>query len=320
MRRPFLALTVALFQAMPAAAAAQVFLPDTSALTDEQRRQALERVVELERLRLEGETEEYVRRIDALDPEGYLAQCRPMDAEEQRFAASENLPEMQLALGDPVLDILRDYPGYFLNQYGRADNFSGSLNSAQMMRLSVDLGGVVIRSRSGGMGNVVNSFIATSNSKKLYSLSFYDQQCPLVLDEALVRANRIEDQLLDAGFVRDAGRPSLSGVESYGTAQTSEELADWDVARGALAIAPRRFGTVTSYWSRGDEVASVTVHNWGKYADAQMEARYGAAFSRNVHEVDGTGRKYGVSLRLSNSSMRQQDRQAARNGVESAPR
>lgn len=290
---------------LPAPLAAQVIGLNTSDLSDEDYARVMAEVAETVRLLQEGETEEVVRRMDALDPEGFHAQCRPADGEEQRFAQSADLPEMTVRLGDPARPILAQFPQYFPYESSKKSDYLYSLSSSQKMRIAIDLDGVVIRSNTGGMGNVANDFSVSSDAEKIQSLEFYDQQCPLVLDDALARAQALEAQLLEAGFTLRPDRPRLLAAETFGPESgTSAEFASWEDARADLAVAPRLYAQVSSAWVRGDERALVSVHNWGGYRDPERDERF-PGLALNVFEIDGTFRKYGVSFYLIDHAIRQ---------------
>ena len=304
MKRSLIAANVAALIAaiLPTGAAGQIYLaPDATEraakLTPEQIREALERAAE------------YDRQSD-------MGQCRPMDGEEQRFAASEALPEMELALGASLADLAARFPVYF--QHDSALDTTSF--SAQKMRLSINLGGETIRMTTGGMHNLVTVINATYHSRQIYSLSVYHQQCALRISVALERATALEEQLQRAGFTSREGHPRLLAAEEFGRSGRREmPLANWLEAQEQMIIAPRIFSSVRSVWTRGPQEAHVIVHNWGGAPNPEGAARMGPIAEQSVFERDGTGRKYGVELSLRHLTLFDEDFDAHAGMVETGP-
>ena len=240
---------------------------------------------------------ERLRELFMKDPQRDFAQCAPSDGEQRRFAASEQLPLVEIAIGDSLDRLVERFPEYF--PFYRPGSMIEP--SDQMMRLSLDIGGERIVSKTGGMHNVATFVGANFRLGQIYSIEFYDQQCPLSLSEAMVRARALEAKLVAAGFERE---PALIAAEDYG-ALSSDRLPGWEEGELALSETPRRYAFVSSRWIRGAQTAAVSIWNWGA---AKSEPIFGqmqavSPLSGSIFELDGTGRKYGIQFRLSDEAL-----------------
>lgn len=259
---------------------------------------------------------EGLARMEAYEQRSDMGQCRPMDGEQSRFAASQSLPEMEISLGAVVPDLAAHFPVYFQRESAEETIYVTS----QMMRLAIDLGGETIHMTTGGMHNVITRMNSTYESRQVYSLAAYDQQCALPLGVAIARAVALEAQLQRAGFTAMEDRPRLFAVEEFGRSPRRElALSNWDQAQGQLAVTPRIFSSVSSIWVRGQEQARVVLYNWGAAPDPEGVALIGPDAERSVFERDDTGRKFGVELSLSHLTMLEDDLAAHSNQVETKP-
>ena len=246
----------------------------------------------------EASLREKLRELFLRDAQSDFAQCAPLDGEAKRFAASEDLPLIEISLGnrlDALTEGSRDYFGSY--QTGDMQAFTND-----MMRISVDVGAERILSKTGGMHNVVTMIDASYGENRIHSIEFYDQQCPLALQVALERAHALEAKLTSAGFERE---PALIAREEYGD-YSPETLPNWQEGAAALDQTPRVVAAVSSRWSRGGQEATVTVWNWGApkpkppFIDLLRDM---PEVPGSVFELDDTGRKYGVQFRISEDSI-----------------
>lgn len=226
-----------------------------------------------------------------------MAQCALEDGEARRFATTDGLPLIEIAIGDD-LHRLAATAG---DQFAASALRNGTLVDSRMKRLSVSIGGERRIVRTGGMSNVAVLIQGDMAENRIHRIDLYDQQCAVGLAVAMERAASLEATLKKAGFRRARG---LSGARHYGDF-TPIQYRNWKAAQESLAATPRRIGIVSSRWTKDSQTADVSVHNWGAEApktvlERDVTARLGPL---SVFEADGTGRKYGIQFSLSDDAL-----------------
>lgn len=229
-----------------------------------------------------------------------LVECKGLDAEAKRFAEAEKLPLVELAIGDVVSAVVAQAPTQFPS-YRPDDHL---VFTGRPLRLSLDLGGVRLLAKTGGMSNVVTTINGNWDEYRVHSIEFYDQQCAITLATALARVSAIESKLTNAGFKR-SGRV-VGSLDLYEL--PTLKFRNWKEAEPRLAETPRRIHDASSNWKKGDLRVRVSLHNWGAEAprtplEMQITAKFGP---QSVFEIDGTGRKYGVQFAIWNDALRDQ--------------
>lgn len=234
--------------------------------------------------------------LPGFDPSDF-GPCSKLDDEATRRRKTDALPVLNIALGDPLRGSLENHLQYF-TPFKSSDRVA---ITGSFLHISVKVEQERIERSVGGMDNVAVQIDATPMEGRIYAFEFYDQQCPITIADALERVARIEAQIRAAGFKTDS-RIIFESVERGGGIS---DVTGWQSSLAILTAAPRKAYDGVMVWKRGTQEVLVSIHNWGANAPTtEFEKRYGA---RSVFELDGTGRKYGVSFSLSDMSMIEAD-------------